>query len=163
MDIILLLVTMPSLETLILGPLSMDGITSVCQYDESITDRMLDILSDTADLSLHPHYGTFLPNLKSLEYIGFVSFSWEKIPLIFGEGRTKQHSSDSPATNRRPFDRLKLELYTPHLGHDPAIENISSELDHLCAEGYSIQILTNTKHHGKITRIKYYRSGLFNY
>ena len=163
MDIILLLVAMPSLETLILGPLSMDGITSVCRYHESITNRMLDILSDTADLLLHPHYGTFLPNLKSLEYIGFVLFSWEKIPLIFGEGRTKQHSSDSPATNRRPFDHLKLELYTPHLGHDPAIENISSELDRLCAEGYSIQISTNTKHRGKITRIKYYRSGLFNY
>ena len=55
-DIILLLVAMPSLETLILGLLSMDGITSVCQYDESITDRMLDILSDTVDLSLHPHF-----------------------------------------------------------------------------------------------------------
>jgi len=90
---------MPSLETLILGPLSMDSITSACQYNESITDKMLDILSDTADLSLHPDYGTFLPNLKSLEYIGFVMFSWEKISLIFGEGRMKQNSSDGPATN----------------------------------------------------------------
>ena len=99
MDITLLLVTMPSLETLILGLLSMVSITSACQYNESITDRMLDILSNTEDLSLHPDYGTFLPNLKSLEYTGFVMFSWEKIPLIFEEGRTKQNFSDSPATN----------------------------------------------------------------
>ena len=124
---------------------------------------MLDMLSDTTDLLLHPHYGTFLPNHKSLEYIGFILFSWGKIPLIFGEGRTKQNSSDCPATNGQPFDYLKLELYTPHLGHNPAIENILSELDHLCAEGYSIQISTNTKYCGKITRIKYYRSSLFNY
>ena len=149
-EITSLLFAMPYLETLILGPSSMDSLQCAKSYNFGVpwvTDRMLDLLADTAEIStsLDDQDEPFLPNLRSFNYTGCVTFSWECIPFIFGERRIKESgASGATITNQRPFHSLTMELYSRD--SDPDLDpNVISELKRFrTEEGYEIQILDVT-------------------
>ena len=145
-EIINLLFAMPYLETLILGPPTTDSLQCAI-YNFGIpwvTDRMLDLLADTAEIStsLDDQDEPFLPNLRSFNYTGCVTFSWECIPFIFGERRVKE--SGASESNQRPFHSLTMELYSRN--SDPDLDpNVMLELKRLrTEEGYKVQILDVT-------------------
>ena len=148
-EIISLLFAMPYLETLILGPPTSDSLQCAKMNFGIpwVTDGMLDLLADTAEISasLDDQDEPFLPNLRSLNYIGCATFLWECIPFIFGERRVKESgASEVPITNQRPFHCLTMELYSRN--SDPDLDpNVISELKRLrTEEGYEIQILDVT-------------------
>ena len=125
------LFAMPHLETLTLRPPKLRF--------PYITNRMLHMLADTATISpcLHDQPdGPFLPKLRSLTYIGFPTFSWNCIPIVFGHG-TKEPGA-SPKSDQRPLQSFSIKLY--YLKEEPE-SNVISELNHLMdEEGYEIQI-----------------------
>ncbi len=146
-EIIRLLFAMPYLETLSLGPPSADSL-KCARWNFGVpfvTDRMLGILADTAEISAcldDRRDRPFLPNLQSLKYTGCATFSRECIPFIFGDRRVKEPGvSEAPITNLRPLHSLTMELY-PYGSDLDLYPNVISELKHLrTEEGYEIQIL----------------------
>jgi len=150
-EIIDLLFTLPYLETLTLGP------TSSFDISRWVTDRMLGIFAETAEIPAHLD-GAFLPNLQSLEYMGCVTFSWKCVPLIFGDRRAKErNSADGPITKQRPLDCLKMELYTR--GSDEDLHDVVSRMVPLAIEGYGIQIVGRSKDkQGEMWKVRYMTS-----
>jgi hypothetical protein len=133
--IIRLLFAMPYLETLTLGPHSSNS-------GPYVTDRMLNMLADTTEISARVNDQPdipFLPKLQSLQYRGWPgTFSRKCIPIVFG--RRTIHARQSARSNRRPLRSFKMDLYGVfHLDLEP---NTIAELKLLTAEGYEIQILS---------------------
>jgi len=144
--IIRLLFAMPDLEILTLGPTS--------DRNAYITNLMLKELAKTtaisARLKSHPDE-PFLPNLRSLNYRGSLTFSWKRIPMIFGRGTKEHGASESSKEYQRPLRSLRMELYEFEGLYEKADDwdqdlnpdaNIIAELNRLrTEEGYDIQIL----------------------
>jgi len=105
----------------------------------------LNILADTATISTHLNDqpdGPFLPKLQSLIYMGWVTFSWKCLPIVFGSGTKERGTAGSPENNHRPLRSFRMELeFDPEL--DQALEaDVVTELLRLnVEEGYEIQIL----------------------
>jgi hypothetical protein len=148
-EIIRLLFEMPYLETLTLGPPSAESIPYV-------TDRILNILADTAAISAHLDNQPdrpFLDKLRSFKCIAWRTFSWECIPIVFGHRTKERGASGSPRTNQRPLRSFRMELYSDYDPDPDPPANIVAELKRLRAEeGYEIQILDYSVNSGKFNR-----------
>lgn len=124
---------MPHLETLTLE--------SYFFNNSYITDKMLNMLADTAVVTTYLNDQPdepFLPKLRSLKYTGFLKFSWPCLPIVFGRRGTWEPGASEPSqSNRRPLHSFRMDLYT----NQKPEESIIAELKHLnVEEGYDINI-----------------------
>jgi hypothetical protein len=126
-----LLFAMPQLETLILKPFQVSY--------PFLTDRMLNMIAGTARLNDQPD-GPFLPKLQSLEYIGYRTFSWKCVPIVFSKALG---APETPETIQRTLRSVKMKLnFSTNENPDP---DVVAELQRLrVEEGYEIQIVQDS-------------------